>query len=145
MNKRKQASSSKSRGKRGPAAPPKGRARNVARVTKSQSSPSSATRKRAAAPAAKPVATTLTLANECLVSQAATLKEELSALVEEPQTVTLDVSSLQRIDTAGLQVITAFVRDRGAHGRAVVWQGTAPVLTTAAQLLGLTSLLGLPA
>src|SRR5579859_7687197 len=106
MNKRKQASSAKPRGKRGPSTPPKGRARNVARVTKSKSSPSSGARKRPAAQVAQPVSTALTLANECLVSQATALKEELSALVEEPQTVTLDVSSLQRIDTAGLQVIT---------------------------------------
>lgn len=143
MNKRKQASSAKPHGKRGPATPSKGRARNVARVTKSKSS--SGTRKRSAAQAAQPVSTTLTLAAECLVSRAATLKEELGALVEEPQTVTLDVSSLQRIDTAGLQVITAFVRERATHGRAIAWHGTAPVLVTAAQLLGLTSLLGLPA
>jgi len=41
--------------------------------------------------------------------------------------------------------MTAFVRERAGHGRTVEWQGTAPVLATAAQLLGLTSLLRLPA
>jgi ABC-type transporter Mla MlaB component len=55
------------------------------------------------------------------------------------------MSALQRIDTAGLQVITAFVRERTGNGRMVEWQGTAPVLASAAQLLGLTSLLRLPA
>jgi ABC-type transporter Mla MlaB component len=80
-----------------------------------------------------------------MVAEATSLKERLAALLDEPQPVTLDVTALQRIDTAGLQVITAFVRERAGAGRAVEWQGSAPVLATAAQLLGLTSLLKLPA
>ena len=80
-----------------------------------------------------------------MVSDAASLKENLAALLDEPLPVTLDITGLQRIDTAGLQVITAFVRERTGHGRPVEWQGAAPVLTTAARLLGLTSLLRLPA
>jgi ABC-type transporter Mla MlaB component len=80
-----------------------------------------------------------------MVSGASSLKDSLASLLDEPLPVTLDITTLQRIDTAGLQVITAFVRERAGHGRTVEWQGTAPVLTTAAQLLGLTSLLGLPA
>jgi ABC-type transporter Mla MlaB component len=80
-----------------------------------------------------------------MVAEAAALKDSLAALLNEPQPVTLDVAALQRIDTAGLQIITAFVRDRSSAGRSVEWQGTAPVLTTAAQLLGLNLLLNLPA
>ena len=80
-----------------------------------------------------------------MVSEAGSLKESLAALLDEPLPVTLDIAALQRIDTAGLQVITAFVRERAGHDRTVEWQGTAPVMTTAAQLLGLTTLLRLPA
>jgi ABC-type transporter Mla MlaB component len=80
-----------------------------------------------------------------MVSGATSLKESLAALLDEPLPVTLDITTLQRIDTAGLQVITAFVRERAGHGRTVEWQGTSPALITAAQLLGLTSLLSLPA
>jgi ABC-type transporter Mla MlaB component len=136
---------------------PSGSGRTVARVTESHgtqdsepSSPKTA-RPQMGAPAPQLHSTNphlgarLTLAAECMVSEATSLKERLAALLDEPQPVTLDVAALQRIDTAGLQVITAFVRERGASGRAVEWQGTAPVLTTAAQLLGLTSLLNLPA
>jgi ABC-type transporter Mla MlaB component len=96
-------------------------------------------------PAPEPISTTLALPAECLVSGATSLKESLAALMNEPQPVTLDVGSLQRIDTAALQVITAFLRERSASGRAVEWNGSAPTLTTAAHLLGLTSLLNLPA
>jgi ABC-type transporter Mla MlaB component len=89
--------------------------------------------------------TALALAAECLVSGASTLKESLASLLDEPQPITLDITALQRIDTAGLQVLTAFVRERTAHGRTVEWRGASPALTSAAQLLGLTSLLELPA
>jgi ABC-type transporter Mla MlaB component len=104
-----------------------------------------------AAPAAQEAAPTpaapksLALAAECLVTDATSLKANLASLLDEPLPVTLDVTALQRIDTAALQVITAFVRERAGHGRPVEWQGTAPVLGTAAQLLGLTTLLKLPA
>jgi ABC-type transporter Mla MlaB component len=89
--------------------------------------------------------TTLALAAECTVADATALKESLAALRDQPLAVTLDVTALQRIDTAGLQVISAFIRERAGHGRPVEWRGNAPALTNAAQLLGLTSLLGLPA
>ena len=99
----------------------------------------------ASKPAAAPAPTSLTLAAECLVTDASSLKTSLSALLDQTATVTLDVSALQRVDTAAMQVITAFVRERSTRGQQVEWQGTAPVFTTAAQLLGLTSLLRLPA
>lgn len=89
--------------------------------------------------------TVQTLPTECLVAGASTLKESLRGLLDEPQPITIDITPLQRIDTAGLQVLTAFVRERAVHGRTVEWRGTAPSLTAAAQLLGLTSLLRLSA
>lgn len=95
---------------------------------------------------AAPQTASLALEAECLVSAgASTLKESLAGLLDEPQPITLDITALQRIDTAGLQVLTAFIRERAGHGRTVEWRGTAPALTSAAQLLGLTSLLRLPA
>jgi ABC-type transporter Mla MlaB component len=101
----------------------------------------------AAAPStpAAPHTATLALTAECLVSGASALKESLAGLLDEPQPVTLDITALQRIDTAGLQVLTAFIRERAGHGRTVEWRGTAPALTSAALLLGLTALLRLPA
>lgn len=120
MNKRKKASSSKSRRARGahPSAPPK---------------------------SAQPAPIQLPLPAACLVSDADSLKEHLAGLLDEPLPVRLNVTALQRIDTAGLQLITAFVRERAGRGRLVEWQGSAPALTTAAQLLGLASVLKLPA
>ena len=84
------------------------------------------------------------VAAECTVADASALKSGLAKLLEDSGVVTLDVSAVQRIDTAGLQVITAFVRERESQGRQVEWRGTAPALVAAAKLLGLSSLLKLP-
>ena len=148
MNKRKKASPSASRGTPGGhlLGPPRGAPPRKARGTKSNSAkgPQPGSGKTAVAEK-EPASNTLALAAECTVAGAGSLKERLAGLLDEPQAVTLDVTALQRIDTAGLQVITAFVRERAGLGRQVEWQGTAPVLATAAHLLGLTSLLKLPA
>ncbi|MBS0418255.1 MAG: STAS domain-containing protein [Proteobacteria bacterium] len=132
MTKRKKAKSARPRPTRGGhlLGPP--REAGAARNSTADASPS-------------PVSTTLVLAAECLVAGAGALKESLAPLVEQPLPVTLDITDLQRIDTAGLQVLTAFARERTGHGRAIEWRGTAPALTSAAQLLGLTAALGLPA
>jgi ABC-type transporter Mla MlaB component len=84
------------------------------------------------------------VAAECTVADASTLKAGLAKLVDDSGVVTLDVSAVQRIDTAGLQVIATFVRERESHGRRVEWRGTAPALVAAAKLLGLSSFLKLP-
>jgi ABC-type transporter Mla MlaB component len=84
------------------------------------------------------------VAAECTVADASSLKSGLARLLDESGVVTLDIGAVQRIDTAGLQVIATFVRERESHGRQVEWRGTAPALTAAAQLLGLSSLLKLP-
>jgi ABC-type transporter Mla MlaB component len=86
----------------------------------------------------------LTLTAECTVAEAESLKSELARLLEEPAAVTVDVSALQRIDTAALQLLAAFVRDRRTAGRAVEWRGRAAALDTAAGLLGLNDMLELP-
>jgi ABC-type transporter Mla MlaB component len=85
----------------------------------------------------------LTLAAECTVAEADALKAELARRLQEPEPVTVDVSALQRIDTAGLQLLAAFVRDRRTAGRAVAWRGRAPALESAAGLLGLHDMLEL--
>jgi ABC-type transporter Mla MlaB component len=86
----------------------------------------------------------LTLSAECTVAQADALKAELERRVDESDTVTVDVTALQRIDTAGLQLLAAFVRDRRTAGRSIAWRGRAAALEAAASLLGLDGMLELP-
>jgi ABC-type transporter Mla MlaB component len=84
------------------------------------------------------------IAAECTVADAGALKSGLAKLLEEDSTVTLDIGAVQRIDTAGLQVIATFVRERESQGRQVQWRGDAPALAAAAKLLGLSTILKLP-
>jgi ABC-type transporter Mla MlaB component len=84
-----------------------------------------------------------TLAAECTVADAGSLKSGLARLLEESGIVTLDAGAVQRIDTAGLQVIATFIRERESHGRQVQWQSHSPAVSNAAKLLGLSALLKL--
>lgn len=85
----------------------------------------------------------LTLAAECTVAEADALKAQLLRRLDESGPVTVDVTALRRIDTAGLQLLAAFVRDRRTAGRTVTWRGRAPALAAAAGLLGLEGMLEL--
>ncbi len=85
----------------------------------------------------------LTLGALCTVAEADSLKAELARRLAGAEPVTVDVSALQRIDTAGLQLLAAFVRDRRTAGRAVQWRGRAPALEAVAGLLGLKDMLEL--
>lgn len=98
----------------------------------------------AGSPPPPPAAATITLAANCSVKDAAALKTSLCAAVESPDSVVLDAAAVERVDTATMQLLCAFVRERAAHSRAVVWRGTPSALTEAARLLGAQSLLGLP-
>lgn len=95
--------------------------------------------------AARASAPTLVLSAECTVAEADSLKSALLRLLEEARPVTLEVGALQRIDTAALQLLAAFVRDRRTTGRRIAWRGCAPALDSAAALLGLSGMLELPA
>ena len=89
------------------------------------------TRNRGAADAA------LSLPEECTLADAATLKVRLAALLATENPVTLDVSGVRRIDTASLQLLAAFTRDRRASRLAVDVRGESPAFGEAVRLTGL--------
>ncbi len=97
-----------------------------------------------AAGAEKSSSGSFAVAAECTVADAGSLKTGLAKLLDHSGIVTLDISAVQRIDTAGLQVIATFLRERESHGRQVQWRGDAPAMLNAAKLLGLSDLLKLP-
>src|SRR5579883_1855516 len=57
----------------------------------------------------------LVLPAECTLADAESLKLKLAALLQDVSPVTLDVSGVRRIDTASLQLLAAFARDRRAR------------------------------
>ena len=79
-----------------------------------------------------------------LISDCPQLKSELSQLVAASPPVILDATALQRIDTAGLQLLCAFVAARRRQQLVTEWRGVPAALSQAGSLLGLSSELGLP-
>lgn len=84
------------------------------------------------------------LASNSTVKDAVALKDSLSAVANAAAAVVIDASGVERIDTATIQLLCAFVRERVAAQRSVVWQGSPPALLDAARLLGVQALLSLP-
>lgn len=98
-----------------------------------------------AAPEAVPgVTSIITLSSNSTVKDAASLKAQLVKVAALPATVSLDVSSVERIDTATLQLLCAFVRERAERKLAVEWLGSPKAFVDSSRLLGVHTLLGLP-
>lgn len=85
----------------------------------------------------------LVLKHECMLADATALKKSLCALSAQEGSVTLDAGSVERIDTAALQLLAAFVRDRRLAGHAVEWRAVSAAMASAARVLGMSSMLGL--
>jgi len=56
----------------------------------------------------------------------------------------LDGSTVQRIDAAGLRLLVAFMHERRAAGSTIAWRGISAVLSDAARKLGLVEAIRLP-
>src|ERR1700736_3214740 len=68
---------------------------------------------------------------------------ELAERLDESGTVQIDAGAVERIDTASLQLLAAFVRDLRADARVVEWVACSAVLRRAAHSLGLAGALDL--
>ena len=86
----------------------------------------------------------VSLFSNSTVKDAAALKDTLLQVLDEPGSVAIDAKSVERIDTAVVQVLCAFVRDRAARNLTVTWRGTPQPLLDASRLLGVGALLALP-
>jgi anti-anti-sigma regulatory factor len=83
------------------------------------------------------------LTASCTVRDSLGLKSALLDLLMDKSPVTIDVRAVERIDTAALQVLCAFVRDRKAAGGNVLWIGCTESFSDAIRLLGLQQVLQL--
>jgi anti-anti-sigma regulatory factor len=71
------------------------------------------------------------------IAGAGRLREQLLQALTGKQPVVLDAANVERVDTAALQVLTAFFKDAGAQNLDVQWKEPAQALKNAARLLGL--------
>jgi len=91
------------------------------------------------------IAATVILPAQCIMRDAVELKLRLLPQLDAEDSVQIDVSKVERVDAATMQVLLAFVRDRAQRRRHVNWVGVGNAFTEAAQMLGLHSALQLPA
>lgn len=94
-------------------------------------------------PAIEPDVTTVVLPAVCTIRDAAELKLLLLASVTSRKLVRLDASAVERVDTAALQLLLAYLRDRRLRDALTEWAGCSRPLEDAARQLGLADLLGL--
>jgi hypothetical protein len=65
------------------------------------------------------------------------LKQQLLALMDSAEVVVIDVTAVELIDTAALQLLFAFNRERISLSLNTIWQGDSPTFRNAATALGL--------
>lgn len=88
------------------------------------------------------VSAKLALRGECCIDSLSERREALLRAVEDGLPIVVDVSGVTRIDTAGLQLLLAFVLDMRRQGRSVTWSSVPSVLSDGARLAGIGALLG---
>jgi phospholipid transport system transporter-binding protein len=81
---------------------------------------------------------------DCRMSTQGGLMAELLRALDE-HAIVLDGQAVERIDTAALQLLALFRREVATRGGSVRWREPSGALHDAASLLGLTTLLELPA
>jgi ABC-type transporter Mla MlaB component len=67
----------------------------------------------------------------------------LKQSLESGLTIELDASCVERVDTAALQLLCAFVCDSASSGNRIRWHRPAQILVTSAKLLEIHNLLAL--
>ena len=77
------------------------------------------------------------------IQDVAELKARLSELRDDKEHIVIGASAVESIDTAGLQLLAAFVRSCEDREQVFNWSGTSDVMREKAELLGLSDTLGL--
>jgi len=100
-------------------------------------------RSRKAQPLAVEARRVVALGAELCIGNANTLHAMLCEALASADEIILDATDVRSADSAGLQLLYAFVRDSKARGKAVSWQMSETILRRDAGLLGLDKSLGL--
>jgi anti-anti-sigma regulatory factor len=94
--------------------------------------------KSAKAPASRRSGTAL--GADCTIEHAPGLHAQLAKVLADRACVTLDFSAVKRCDTAGLQVLAAFIRERREAGRDLELASLSDNVRATVKLLGLAAL-----
>jgi ABC-type transporter Mla MlaB component len=82
------------------------------------------------------------LSSHCSIKDAASLKSQLLALAHAPEAVAVDLGAVERVDTATMQLLCAFARDRADRQQSIEWRGATAAWHEAVRLLGVQHWLG---
>ena len=77
------------------------------------------------------------------ISSVAEFRATLLDVLASRLPIVLDAAVVERVDTAALQVLTAFIQDARGQGLQVRWGSPSQALVHSAGLLGLVEVLGL--
>lgn len=126
------------------------RAAPVDEATPAVASPVESAVESAREPAAAPAATQsrragLKLESSCTLRDALDMQFQLLATDFGDSDVLLDGSAVERIDTAGLQMLVAFTRQHSSSGKRVEWLSASAELQRCSRMLGLDEAIGLAA
>jgi anti-anti-sigma regulatory factor len=86
----------------------------------------------------------LRLESSCTLRDSMDMQFQLLAVEFGESDVLVDGSAVERIDTAGLQLLLSFAKYHAARGKPLKWTAASPELVRGSQLLGFSGTLGLP-
>jgi anti-anti-sigma regulatory factor len=112
-------------------------------MAKKRAGPSATKSRKSAGKAEIPAQPVIVLEGSLDISGAGYLREQLLQVLAGKQSVTVDAANVERVDTAALQVLTAFFKDAVAQNMVVQWQEPSQALRDAARLLGLNNTLNI--
>lgn len=78
------------------------------------------------------------------IAEAAALRESWLVALEKPGPITVNLSGLERVDSAGVQLLLALARSAAMADRALVFEGHSAALAAELEALGLVDELELP-
>lgn len=91
----------------------------------------------------QPAPATVRLDADLGIEHADALKDQLMEKLAANEAILIDGAAVERLHSAALQVLCAFVRDRRSAGLDVRWADTSECLRDAAQVLGIDRMLGM--
>lgn len=86
----------------------------------------------------------LKLEASCTLRDSIDMQFQLLAVDFGDADVVVDGSAVERIDTAGLQMLLSFARHQAGRGKTLGWSAVSPELARGSQLLGVAGALGIP-
>jgi anti-anti-sigma factor len=112
-------------------------------MVKKRTVASAAKKQASEAKKASPARTAIVFDGSLDIAGAAQLREQLLQALTSKQPVVLNAANVEKVDTAALQVLTAFFKDADAQNLDVQWKEPTQAVKNAAQLLGLAGSLRL--